>query len=191
MTRHIDTETTPSLLIRIRDHDDAKAWESFTSVYSPLIYNYCRMRGLQSEDAADVSQEVLVRIARAIRKFEYDSGAGLFRDWVARILNNEIVRFLSSRKQVGQLDETVIQPVAADVWNEHFQQHIFRAALERSESRFSPETWALFRESWINKRPAVEVAEECSVGVDKVYVARSRVLKQLRHEVALLADDWR
>ena len=187
--RKIDVETTPSLLVRIRDHDDRLAWSEFTAVYSPLIYNYCRLRGLQSADAADVTQEVLVRVANGILKFEYDNRQGLFRDWIARVVNNEISRFTTRRVKIPEPNSETMDSGQADDWNELFYQHIMDAALDRCEQRFTTETWNLFKESWIHQRPVQEVAAEEGVAVDKVYVARSRVLKQLRHEVSLLAED--
>ncbi len=70
LSRKIDAPTPPSLVMRLRDHSDSKAWTEFVDVYSPLIYNYCRWRELQSSDAADVTQEVLLRVAKAIRNLK-------------------------------------------------------------------------------------------------------------------------
>jgi len=38
--------TRPSLLLRVRDVDDNAAWTQFVEIYTPLIYGYCRSRGL-------------------------------------------------------------------------------------------------------------------------------------------------
>ncbi len=160
-------------------------------VYSPLIYEYCRSRGLQSSDAADVTQEALLRVTRAIRTFEYDKSKGLFRDWLARIVINEIRRFASKLTDVATLSsewDNESSKIESD-WNEQYQQHIFSKALERSRPHFSDETWKMFERSWIDKLDAKQVADELSISVDQVYVARSRVLKRLKYEVALLADD--
>lgn len=192
MARQIDAETMPSLLLRLRQHDDTAAWDSFVEVYSPLIYGFCRLRKLQATDAADITQEVLVRVSKAIRAFEYDRERGLFRDWLARIVGNEVSRHLSkqTRRQTGseQLVETIAD-THAEHWNEHFHQHIFDTALERCRPSFSPDTWQLFQRSWLEKIPAKQVAESENVSIDAVYVARSRVLKRLRREVESLAED--
>jgi hypothetical protein len=42
---------------------------------------------------------------------------------------------------------------------------------------------------WLEKRPAAEVAQELNLRVDKVYVAKSRVLERLEQEVRELAED--
>ncbi len=189
MGRQIDAETTPSLLVRIRDHQDVSAWDTFAEVYSPLVYNFCRLRGLQAQDAADVTQEVLLRVARAIRNFEYDPVQGLFRDWLARIVNNEVLRHFSAASKTTALPPDFDVEGQVELWNEHFQQQILAAALVRCQKRFTAETWTLFDRSWLQKLAADEVAKQSAVSIEKVYIARSRVLKQLRHEVAILAED--
>ncbi|MFK7737006.1 MAG: RNA polymerase sigma factor [Pirellulaceae bacterium] len=188
MVRHIDAETPPSLLLRLRNHRDEKAWATFCEVYSPLVYNFCRLKNLQPTDAADVTQEVLLRISKSITTFEYDRSQGLFRDWVARIVSNEVKRHFS-KKQLKNLSENWDSEETGDLWTEHFHQHIFSTAMSRCKPSFSEETWQLFDLSWLQKMPAKEVAERMKVDIAKVYVARSRVLKQLRFEVTVLADD--
>ena len=59
--------TRPSLLIRLRDSQDHDAWRSFNHLYGPLIFDYCRNRGLQEQDAAEVMQETLLQISKSIK----------------------------------------------------------------------------------------------------------------------------
>ena len=61
--------TEPSLLFRLRDQQDAAAWTRFVDLYGPLIHRYARRRGLQDADAADLTQDVLCSVARAMRGF--------------------------------------------------------------------------------------------------------------------------
>ncbi|XZE22168.1 sigma-70 family RNA polymerase sigma factor [Pirellulaceae bacterium SH449] len=191
MSRKIDETTQPSLLVRLKDHSDATAWSRFVEVYTPLIYDFCRARGLPASDAGDVSQEVLLRVAKAIRSFEYDRQLGLFRDWLARIVLNELRRHIGKTKSnpisldTGKLDLTSMQ----NEWNESFQQHAFQTALERTQSHFTDHTWTLFELSWLQKKPVGEVAELAGVSLQQVYVARSRVLNRLRFEVAAIVDE--
>lgn len=189
MPRIIDAATEPSLLLRLRNPSDEGAWKSFLDVYSPLIYNFCRRRNLQPNDAADVTQEVLLRVSKAIRRFEYDRKLGLFRDWLARIVLNEINRLLAKNSRTAIPTDEQAHLAASTDWNDQFQQHILSSALERCQPNFSSETWNLFQESWIHKKPVAQIAEECKVEASKIYVARSRVLKRLQNEVVRLAED--
>lgn len=187
--RQIDADTPPSLLLRLRDSRDRTAWETFTEVYSPLVYNFCRMRKLQPSDAADVTQEVLLRVSKGIHNLDYDRKQGLFRDWVARIVSNEVRRHFSKKSEFASLSADWDSAGADDLWNDHFHQHIFSTAVDRCRPHFSEQTWELFDRSWMQQQPAQEVAVQLGVDVAKVYVARSRILKRLRYEVTILADD--
>src|SRR5947209_7657325 len=66
-------ETRPSLLLRLRDDSDTEAWVLFVGTYAPLIHRFARRGGLQDADAADLTQEVLVQVARSIGSFEYNA----------------------------------------------------------------------------------------------------------------------
>jgi len=63
--------TQPTLLLRIRDTEDEASWERFVKIYTPLVFGYCRKRGLQEADASDVAQEVMRTVAQLINRFEY------------------------------------------------------------------------------------------------------------------------
>lgn len=175
----------------MRDHDDSKAWESFCDVYSPLLYDYCRKRGVQASDSADVVQEVLLRVAKGILKFDYDPARGRFRDWLYRIVYNEICRLAKRNKQSHLLRPASesVQPREDRQWNEHFHSHILKTALTRIKCRFEPETWQAFLEVWLNNQPANQVAEKMGRSIDFVYMSKSRVTKRLRLEVEQLADE--
>jgi RNA polymerase sigma-70 factor (ECF subfamily) len=67
---------------------------------------------------------------------------------------------------------------------------VLEVALNRAQPSFEETTWNLFKGSWLDGRPAPELAEEFHVPVEWVYVAKSRVLKRLREEVAILAEDY-
>lgn len=183
--------TPPSLLDRIRDHDDTSAWETFCDVYSPLLYDYCRKRGLQSSDAADVVQEVLLRVAKGILKFEYDPMRGRFRDWLYRIVYHEICRMAERKKQsnIVVANETEVAGKVDREWDEHFHNHILRTALDRVKPRFEPSTWEAFSLVWLHNQSPGAVARDLNRPLDFIYLSKSRVLKRLRLEVEQLADE--
>ena len=189
-----EDNTSPSLLIKIRNADDALAWGVFVRLYGPLIYSYCRRKSLQEHDAADVAQEVLTRVSKAIRNFEYDPKKGRFRDWLGRITHNEIVRFQQSK---GHRDRRVNEGHSGDMlsgtsssaWDEHFQAALLEAALQNIQKEFEAETWNAFRAVWIENQTPIQAAEILGISVEKTYVAKSRVLKRLHAELLQLCDD--
>src|SRR5271155_3369519 len=85
--------TRPSLLIRLRDHQDHQAWAQFVEVYAPFIYGYLRKRGLQDADAADLTQTCLRQVATHVGRLEHDPRRGTFRGWLFTIVRNRLRNF--------------------------------------------------------------------------------------------------
>jgi RNA polymerase sigma-70 factor (ECF subfamily) len=152
-------------------------------------------RGLQDADAADVGQEVLAQVARSIREFEYEPGLGRFRDWLGAVVKNKVSRFLENeaRGVRGALVQAPVEDLgnseADGEWVAEFHAHVLTAGLGRIRDRFEPTTWRAFEEVWLNNRPSNEVAHELALSIEAVYLAKSRVLKRLRDELILLAED--
>jgi RNA polymerase sigma factor (sigma-70 family) len=197
-THSSGSSTTPSLLLRIRNPSDAEAWKTFVDVYGRLVYRHCRSRGLRHEDAENVTQEVFAQISQSIRRFDYRPELGRFRDWLGTVTRNEINRFLkkevrTARGNGGAEEERALADIAArgedTAWTEEFNAHLLATALARSRPHFEEQTWRAFELVWLERRPAAEVANELKVPIDRVYVAKSRVLERLQQEVQELAED--
>jgi RNA polymerase sigma factor (sigma-70 family) len=186
--------TRPSLLVRIRRAEDAEAWQTFVSLYAPLVFNYSRRRGLQDADATDLTQEVMKEVMKSIRAFEYQPEKGRFRDWFGTVVRRELGRFWERQKRAGKIAsaETMTDLPAGrtdTAWDEEAHAQILRVALSRIRASFEAVTWEAFTRTWIENRPAAEVADALGVPIETVYVAKSRVLKRLEDEVLDLAED--
>ena len=185
------TDTSASLLLRIRDPNDRDAWATFVDVYAPLIRRYCQRKGLQSSDAADVSQELMLRVSRAISSFEYSRELGRFRNWLGRITANEIA---SNWTRTGRLPVDTDR-ITSDLkqgdpdWNQEYTDHILSLAVDRIRGEFAGDTWAAFEATWIRHESPVAVASKLGIAIHVVYVNKSRVLKRLKTEVMALAED--
>ena len=65
--------TSPTLLGRLgRSPTDQEAWAAFVDRYGPKIYAWCLHWRLQEADAQDVTQAVLLKLARTMARFTYD-----------------------------------------------------------------------------------------------------------------------
>jgi RNA polymerase sigma-70 factor (ECF subfamily) len=192
------SSTRPSLLLRIRDPRDTDAWQTFVEVYGRLVYRHCRGKGLRHQDAENVTQEVFAQVSQSIRAFEYRPDRGRFRDWLGTVTRHEVHRFMKKETRAaqaggeaaagGMLSNAVAREEDTG-WDEAFLAHVLATALARCRPHFTDETWRAFELVWLEKRPAAEVAQELNLRVDKVYVAKSRVLDRLEQEVRELAED--
>ncbi|MFO0916313.1 MAG: sigma-70 family RNA polymerase sigma factor [Pirellulales bacterium] len=185
--------TRQSLLLKIRDAGDAAAWRQFVEIYLPLIHAYSVHRGLQDADAADVAQQVLQSVARAIPEFDYNSAQGSFRGWLLTITRNQLYDWFrrAARQPAGSGDSGVQAALhqAADdrseeeLWNLEHQRRLFQWASERAAGEFQPTTWQAFYRTAVAGESASAVADSLQISVGAVYIAKSRVTARLRELV--------
>ena len=189
--------TRPSLLVRIRDAADHRAWSQFAGVYAPLIYGYARRRGLQDHDAADLTQDVLARVARAVRAWEYDPRRGTFRGWLFTVVRRELLDFQAGRDRqpqatgdTGVLARLSQQPAPDDgaeaAWEHDYEQQLFAWAAAEVRPRVEPHTWAAFWRTAVEATDTKTVAADLGITVAAVRLAKSRVMAQIRKQIAHL-----
>lgn len=197
-----ELRTSSTLLLRLRDLDDEEAWSEFLERYTPRIFQWCRRYNLQESDASDVTQEVLRKLLRAMRSFEYDPSRGSFRGWLKTVTNNAIRDFVGTLKGParGSGDTMVLRNLAAiqdpDALNElaraieaEAEQELLREAESRVKLRVQAHTWQAYELTAKQSKKPAEAAEEVGMPVSEVYVARSRVIKMLRQEVERLGGN--
>jgi RNA polymerase sigma-70 factor (ECF subfamily) len=193
-------DTRPSLLLRIRDAGDGQAWGQFVDLYTPLVYNFARKRGLQDADAADLAQEVLRAVAGAARRLEYDPRRGSFRAWLFTVVRNKLRNFLDSRKRHDQvhggsearalLEEQPGREEGQEAqWEREYEQRQFAWAAGQVRGGFQEATWQAFWQSAVEGRSPQEVAKSLGLSVGAVYIAKSRVLARLREEIRQLQGE--
>lgn len=184
--------TRATLLLRLRDPEDASAWEEFVEIYQPLIYRLARARGLQAADAADVVQDAMARIATAINRFQTDAG-GSFRGWISRITRNLVIDFLRNQQRLPVLTDpnTVTSLFAAEdrgsaeaeMFDREHERGLFHWAAQQVQPRFSESTWQAFWRTAVESQPVDQVAAELDLTRGAVYIARSRVMAQLKSRI--------
>jgi RNA polymerase sigma-70 factor (ECF subfamily) len=88
--------------------------------------------------------------------------------------------------------ESIPDRVSSDpgslVEEQEYHQFLTSRAIELLQNDFEPVTWKAFWETTVESRPAEEVAAEIGVTENAVYLAKSRVLRRLRAELAGLLD---
>jgi RNA polymerase sigma factor (sigma-70 family) len=186
--------TRASLLARLGNPQDGAAWQKFVELYGSLVYGFARQRGLQDADAADLTQEVFLAVARAAGRWQYDPRQGSFRGWLYGITRNKFARFLQRRGAgpVGSGDSNTRryleeqpspEPGPEAAWEQEFQQQLLRLAAARIQGSFAPTTWQAFWRTAVEGKSAGDVAAELGLSIGAVYVARSRVLARLAEQV--------
>ncbi len=190
-------ERTPttriSLLVRLRNPQDSRAWFEFTEVYAPLIYRLARRKGLQDADASDLTQEVLRAVARAVERDAYDPARGSFRGWLFRIARNLTVNhLLAQARQVRGSGDTGVRdllealPAPEDdpaAFSAEYRRQLLWWAAEQVRGEFSELTWRAFWLAGVEGLSAQEVAETLDTTAGTVYHCKSRVMARLRKKI--------
>jgi RNA polymerase sigma-70 factor (ECF subfamily) len=184
--------TSITLLQRLRLSGQESAWQRFVDLYRPLLFAWSSRAGLAPEDAADHVQEVFAHLVRKLPEFQYDRRKGAFRCWLRTVFVNKL-RERQRRKQriAGQArDEELADLVdGADPFTEQeYHQYLARRALELMQAEFETATWQACWESVVNDLPASQVAQKLGITENAVYIARHRVLRRLRQELAELLE---
>lgn len=192
-------ETRFSLIGRLNDAENAEAWNEFVQLYQPLIFRIAQRRGLQHADAAEVTQEVLGRVAGAIGGWDPNRSKGSFRGWLYRITRNLTIDYLrKASRQPLNLAELSGLPIhemagADDRSSREFQteyeKQLFVWAAHRVQSEFRPNTWKSFWRTAVDGADVDKVASELGLSKGAIYVARSRVMKRLSEEVRKRSEE--
>jgi RNA polymerase sigma-70 factor (ECF subfamily) len=186
--------TSLGLLERVKAHDSA-AWERVVVVYGPLVDLWCRQAGLQAADAADVRQDVMLAVARAVGEFRRDRPGDSFRGWLRAITRSKLADYWRKRPAAtavtGGSDayRRLQQLAAADSEDSDAEAGlVYRRALDLIRTDFEERSWRAFWLVVMDGRSPVDVAAELGVSVNAVYLAKGRVLSRLREEFAGLIE---
>jgi RNA polymerase sigma factor (sigma-70 family) len=191
-----DSGTRITLLGRLRhDPTNQAAWGEFVEHYGSKIYGWCRKWNLQEADAQDVTQNVLLKLAKKLQEFSYDPTRS-FRAWLKTLTHHAWSDFVESqhRPGLGSGDSRVgnmLQSVEArdDLvkhLEEEFDREILEEAMGRVRLRVAPQTWSAFVLTALEGLSGAEAAARIPMQVAQVFVAKRRVQKMLHEEIAKL-----
>lgn len=185
-----NSSTRPSLLIRVRDHQDAEAWQEFFDLYSPLLYSYARDRKLSHEDAEDIRASCYETIVKRIAKFRHDELNSGFRAWLRTMVERKVIDLYRKRKMLNadSLDIINLQSTEEsldDVWERNWRLHHLRYCVGQVGKRVQPSTLVVFRLLTESGLPASEVCSRMNMTADQVYKIKSRMLDMIRSEMNL------
>lgn len=194
------SETSASLLDRLRAAPDEESWRRLVDLYTPLVRGWLRRQAqLQTQDADDLVQEVLAVVVRRIPEFHREPRAGAFRRWLRTITVNCLRDFWRSRRhrpvatgdtEFQQMLDELADPESglSRLWDQEHDQHVTQRLLEMIRPKFEEKTWRAFQRVALDGATPDETAAELGVTVNAVFIAKSRVLARLRQEGQGLID---
>jgi RNA polymerase sigma factor (sigma-70 family) len=193
------SETSLSLLQRLRVEPDDASWKRLVDLYTPLLQKWLRRHFLLEADAEDLVQEVMAVLVREVPRFEHNGQPGAFRRWLRTILVHRLQGFWRARqgrpvasgdsdlaKRLEQLEDPASG--LSQLWDQEHDRHVMGRLLEQIEPQVATSTWQAFRRVVLDGKDEEIVAKELGLSVNAVFIAKSRVLARLRREAQGLID---
>jgi len=161
-----------------------------------VILGWCLRRGLSSDGAEDLTQDVLLKLFQQLPRYRHDPARGQFRGWLKAVVNNALTdlwRRQRRRPDQGAVGGTPFlerlgdlanpEPVAelSSVIDDHAQTTAAEI-LERVRVKLKVTTWQAFQQTMVEQRPAAEVAVGLNLSIASVYKATYRVKQMLLQE---------
>lgn len=193
-------ETRPSLILRVRDPNDADAWNQFATLYRPVILRLARRKGIQAADAEDLAQQVLLSVAGAIERWQPDQQRARFRTWLQTIVRNAILNAIQRRSpdqatggdsdaerfEINQNARTNDDEALRD----EYRRELFQQAAQQIREEFAEETWDSFWQTAVVGIDIDVLASQTSRTRGSIYASRSRVMKRLREAIEALEQHY-
>ena len=183
---HGTSTTRISLLQSLRDkRGDAEAWGEFVRVYGPAVAEWCRERGLQHDDALDVTQDVLIRFWQTSKQFSYNP-RGRFRSYLEQVARSALVRWA---EQSGAPHDPATRSLLEKIPEredllarlaEAYDTELVAFAMAEVKTRVRPHTWQAFELLALEHRSGADVAATLNIEANHAYVARWNVQRMIR-----------
>jgi RNA polymerase sigma-70 factor (ECF subfamily) len=194
--------TRRSLLERLKNWDDQESWRAFVDRYWTLIFLTARKAGLNQEEAEDAVQETVISVSKSLPGFRYEED-GSFKSWLLRVTQWRIQDQFRKRDLAAEHNQpktrtststTTVERIPDPsqtleaTWEEEWEANLVTNATERVKLKVDPEQYQMFDLYVIKHWPVSQVAKTLRVRTGSVYLARHRIGKLLKKEIAALRE---
>jgi RNA polymerase sigma-70 factor (ECF subfamily) len=190
-----DPGSISSTLLEQAKNLEPAAWGRLVHLYGPLVYRWCRQRGLQAADATDVVQETFRSLAAGLTRFHREQSGDSFRGWLWTVAQNKVRDHFRGRAgypvAVGGTDmqqQLAAVPDAPPPTTDSFADReadvgLAHRAMEAIRGEFEDSTWAAFWRMTVLGESSAQVAADLGMNKSAVRQAKYRILRRLRQEL--------
>lgn len=191
--------TRASLILRLQDAEDMAAWDEFSAIYGPVVFNVATSRGFQSADAENLVQEVFMAVVSSVSNWLQRDDRGSFRAWLLRIARNaaadmitqKATRSLGLDGSEGQVHVANLPAPSAlsSALDLEYERLVFQWASERVRASVAEHTWQAFWLTSIEEMSVDAAASKLNTRPGNIYFARSRVMARIKELVQRYQDQ--
>ena len=191
-------KTSNTLILLVKDQKDEAAWSKFTHTYRPYIFQCIRNKGVQGPDAEDLTQDVLLKVWKALETFIYEPSRCKFRTWLAFVTNNTAINYLklkSTQQRANSIDidssDWIKLSRSAEVDQQaeaEWQVFIATKAWNTVKDKVQPSQLKVYQLSR-QEFSVEEISEQTGIKTNSVYKYKKAVEVALANEIRRLSHE--
>jgi len=189
-------QTRQTLLQRAKNPDDHRAWEDFVGYYREFITIALFRMNVPETYHDDITQNILLKIWKALPAYEIDPNRAKFRTWLSRVIRNEIINStsleLNRRKKHDNMAEMPTVSIDESEWEQiielEWKEYLANRAMDTVKQSFSGQAVDAFTLT-LDGTTAADVAKKLNLTERTVYTLKARVKSSLVKEIARLRQE--
>lgn len=191
--------TRITLMQRVQNRYDERAWAEFADVYKRYIYAIIRSMKVSSHDAEEIHQQIMLKLWKLLPTLKVEE-IRRFRSYLATIAKNEVLQFIRSQKRRIEREAKACKDQSLDylesiriseteeIAQQEWRIHLTNLALKRISDKFSEKAIQVFRLSIDGLSPEA-IAEKTGLTLKSVHTFKSRVRRHFTVELEHLRDN--
>lgn len=192
MKKHMNTRET--LLLKLRDQNNDKAWAEFFEIYKGFIFAILIKLNIQKEDQDDLVQEILLKAWKNLPKFEYQKNGGKFRNWLGVVVSNTAMTYFrklkGSENSINKIIlENKTEPEIGLLTENEWKLFISKKAWENVKQSLTENVISCF-ELLSDGMELNEVGEKLGIPYNTVCVYKKRVINKISREINRLEEEF-
>ena len=188
--------TRETLLQKLQKAEDEHSWDDFVKYYEGYIYVVIRSFGVDMTTSKDLLQDVLVKVWKALPKFEYQNEKCRFRTWLCVLIRNTTYNYFKSKANRQNLQNVsgddlletlhmISEPEIDKIAELEWKSYVSNMAWSNVKDSFSDVARQVFEDA-MNEEDNTSIAEKYDIPESSVRVHKSRIRKVMIKEIARL-----
>ena len=170
-------------LVQAAQAGDTAAVAALYDRYFAALYRFCYWQTNRSEDAEDLTQDVLVAMVKGIKQFSFQSS---FRNWLYAIAKRVIAAWLKQKYRLPQVEYAeFLQEIGDDdSWLADDNQVKKHAYVEKLLATLAIRDQNVMKLRYLRGFTQAEIAKQLHISVTNVKVICHRCVRKLAQVVA-------
>lgn len=190
--------TRKTLIRRVQDQHDEKAWEELINIYSRYVFSILIRMNVAESDADEIHQEIMLKLWKRLPELDIENLR--FRNYLSTVTKNTVLNFIRGRKRRIEREEKAVAdntltyldsirlPEIEDIAEKEWRIYLTHLALQNIEPLFSENALNVFKLS-LQGLTAQQIAEQEDITLNTVNTLKSRVKSRFKQELQQLKAE--